>query len=720
MNYNNNHEPGTENKTSEFAGNTAKGAEQSANSLNKGRKALNNKKNSHKKNSLKKNKKKGPSPSPKKPKAKGVKKASGAAQKGTSAATKGAAAASKAAANSTAAGVKVAQTGGAAFGGGFMSTAIPIIAIVLVAIVALYSIFAILFSGGTSSVEQVSNEAQEILYIFNSFCLTSDDDNKDDYYEIYKEIQDNGYASTLCAIWKTIVEDYYITNQIETWGQKHYKANTDVFDSPFEAVYFENVAKFYLEKENGVYKQKDFDPIDFTKDAYKGVSHHYHYINNAIKMCLDSLVNPKTGHVYEKVDNALQKYKAKHTRELKGKTSDEIKTLCRQDQITKAIHNLEGKNGLLKKCITYEGGVVYNYGTDKEKTKYKKFDITSYIHDEDHNWDINRNTYKLKNGVYVQIFEYDEYFLTASNGDSDDICALALGEVGNGGKKYWSGTKAWTGGADDWCAIFLGWLFEQVGVSPSDVGWSASCSMWYGNANSKHIYHSKNSSYKPQPGDVVFFNYGGSISTHVGLVISFSDGFLYTVEGNTETNDFNTSKVSEGEYQVKYNDAVIGYASMGNFYAKTASSGGKISSGLVVAKTDTSYKGGKVSLNSSERKKIEILVHNELGGGGYTGCCLLAQCMRDAITSKMAKASTMKKDMGYSASDTIPNGGSVCSEAKKAVKDIFDSGKYIVKHRILYMYAPYLCTSKWHETQTFICEFGKGTSSYTRFFDRKG
>ena len=158
---------------------------------------------------------------------------------------------------------------------------------------------------------------------------------------------DKYYASTLCAIWKTIVEDYYITNQIETWGQKHYKANTDVFDSPFEAVYFENVAKFYLDKENGVYKQKDFDPIDFTKDAYRGVSHHYHYINNAIKMCLDSLVNPKTGHVYEKVDNALQKYKAKHTRELKGKTSDEIKTLCRQDQITKAIHNLEGKTGLL-------------------------------------------------------------------------------------------------------------------------------------------------------------------------------------------------------------------------------------------------------------------------------------------------------------------------------------------------------------------------------------
>ena len=487
MNYKNNNETGAENKTGEFAGNTAKGAEQSANSLNKGRKALNNKKNNHKKNNLKKNKKNGVSPSPKKPKAKGAKKASGAAQKGASAASKGAATASKAAANGGAAGVKAVQAGGAVAGGGFMSTAFPIIAIVLVTIVALYSIFAILFSGGTTKVEEVSNEAQEILYVFNSFCLTSDDDKKDDYYTIYKEIQDNGYASTLCAVWKTIVEDYYITNQIETWGQEHYKANTDVFDSPFEAVYYENVAKFYLDEEDGVYKQKDFDPIDFKKNAYIGVSRHYHYINNAIKMCLDSLVDPETGHVYEKVDKVLQKYKAKHTGELKGKSSDEIRTLCRQDQITKVIHNLEGKKGLLKKCITYEGNVIYNYGTDKEKSKYGKYNISGYLYDEDHNWDINKKTYKLKNGVYVQIFEYDEYFLTTSNGDANDICTLALGEVGNGGKKYWSGTKAWTGGADDWCAIFLGWLLEQVGVSPSDVGWSASCSTWYNNAHSKHI-----------------------------------------------------------------------------------------------------------------------------------------------------------------------------------------------------------------------------------------
>lgn len=694
MEYQNNNGYNSENKTGDFASGAGKAAGKSAKDLNKGRKALSKK--------IKK----------------GGKKGAKTAKKGGETAAKGAASASKAVVNGGAAGIKVAKAGTTAAGSGCFSTALPIIIIVFIAVAAIYAIFAILFSGGSQKVEQVSDEAQEIMCVFHSFCLTSDDDKKAEYSEILNEIENNGYASALCAVWKTIVEDYYITNQIATWGQTQYDRNTEVYDSPFEAVYYELVAKFYLDKEDGVYIQKIFDPIDFKKDNYIGVLHHYHYTNNAIKMCLQAFVNPKTGHVYKKVDTVLQKYKATHTSELKGKKSEEIRTLCRQNQIEKVIHNLEGKKGLLRKCITYEGDVIVD--SAKDKKKYMKIYMSDYMYEIGHKWVINRKTFKLKNGVYISIFDYDKYFLTSSNGDADDICSLALGEVGNGGSKYWNGTKAWTGGADDWCAIFLGWLMEQVGINPSDAGWSASCSTWYGNANSKKIYHSRNSSYKPQPGDIVFFNYGGRISTHVGLVISYKNGLLKTVEGNTGSNSFTISKVSEGEYQVEYRPAVIGYASMGNFYSKISSSGGKISSNLVVAKTDPSYKGGKVSLTASERKKIEMLVHNELGGGGYTGCCLMAQCMRDAIISKMAKASTMKKDMGYSASDTNAVGGSVCSEAKKAVKDVFDSGKYIVKHRILYMYAPNLCTSKWHETQLFICEFGKGTSSYTRFFDRKG
>lgn len=719
MNYENNNSAGnTENKTQVFAGDAGNSAKAYAEGLNKGRKALNkNSKNKNKPN----HKKPGLSNKPKLSKnggKKAAKSVSGGVKKAASGTVKQAG--SKAATNGAVVGVKVARAGATTFGSGCLSIVLPVVFIAIAVVGVIYAIFAILFAGSPKKTEQVNNEAQQIMYIFNSFCLTSDDDEKDSYYEIYKEIQANGYASALCATWKTFACDYYITNQIAPWGQTQFERNRECYSSPYDAVFYELVAKFYLEKEDGVYLQKNFDPIDFKKNNYIGAVHHYHYTNNVIKTCLKTFVNPKTGHVYEKVDKVLQKYKAAHTSELKGKKSDEIRKLCRRDQIKKAIHNLEGKNGLIRKCIVYEGDVIIDKGTDKEKTVYKKINLANYLYDENKKWVFNKRTYKLNNSVYLQIYEYDDYFLTTSNGDADDICTLALGEVGNGGSKYWNGTKAWTGGADDWCAIFLGWLMEQVGVSPSEAGWSASCSTWVGNARSKQIYHSKNSSYTPQPGDIVFFNYGGAVSTHVGLIIDLKSGTLHTVEGNTKTYDFNTSEVSENYYQLKYDSAIIGYASMSNFYSVKAASGGKISSNLVVTKTDSSYKGGKVSLSSSERTKIETLVHNELGGGGYTGCCLMAQCMRDAITSKMAKASTMKRDMGYSASDTTPNGGSVCSEAKKAVKDVFDSGKYIVKHRILYMYAPNLCTSSWHESQIFICEFGKGTDSYTRFFDRKG
>ncbi|MBQ5398966.1 MAG: CHAP domain-containing protein [Ruminococcus sp.] len=66
---------------------------------------------------------------------------------------------------------------------------------------------------------------------------------------------------------------------------------------------------------------------------------------------------------------------------------------------------------------------------------------------------------------------------------------LAKKQLGNKGKKYYAGTKAWKdflGGkymADNWCAIFCGWLMENKGVDPLDLYWSPSCTTWINQCN---------------------------------------------------------------------------------------------------------------------------------------------------------------------------------------------------------------------------------------------
>lgn len=45
-------------------------------------------------------------------------------------------------------------------------------------------------------------------------------------------------------------------------------------------------------------------------------------------------------------------------------------------------------------------------------------------------------------------------------------------------------------------------------------------------------------------------------------------------------------------------------------------------------------------------------------------------------------------------------------EVKKAVAKVFDDGETATDREILYFYAPALCQSLWHESQTYVCTIG--------------
>ena len=140
----------------------------------------------------------------------------------------------------------------------------------------------------------------------------------------------------------------------------------------------------------------------------------------------------------------------------------------------------------------------------------------------------------------------------------------------------------------------------------------------------------------------------------------------------------------------------------------TLSTGGKYL--LDIANPDSSYVSYSIKLTDYDRDILEHLVMGEAGGEGFIGCCLVAQAIRDTMISDGYKTvESLRTSMGYYGSlYNTPN-----EDALNAVKFIFDEGGAAVQHKIIYFYAPSLCTSGFHESQEFVVAHNSH-----RFFDR--
>lgn len=112
------------------------------------------------------------------------------------------------------------------------------------------------------------------------------------------------------------------------------------------------------------------------------------------------------------------------------------------------------------------------------------------------------------------------------------IVEVARAELGNvGGEKFWK----WYGfnSRVDWCAIFVSWCADQcgyieTGICPkfAVVGDGAS---WF---KTRHRWSGRG--YKPNPGDIIFFDYEqDGVLDHVGIVESCDGKIVTTIEGNS-------------------------------------------------------------------------------------------------------------------------------------------------------------------------------------------
>lgn len=114
---------------------------------------------------------------------------------------------------------------------------------------------------------------------------------------------------------------------------------------------------------------------------------------------------------------------------------------------------------------------------------------------------------------------------------------------------------------------------------------------------------------------------------------------------------------------------------------------------LDIDNPDETYIPQRIYLTDSEREGIARIVMGEFGGGGFTGCALIAQAIRDAIDSYGISPMNVRSQMQYYGYNTNPNQNSY-----DAVDWIFD-GNAAVQHRIIVMNNS---SGGWHGTQNFV------------------
>ena len=118
---------------------------------------------------------------------------------------------------------------------------------------------------------------------------------------------------------------------------------------------------------------------------------------------------------------------------------------------------------------------------------------------------------------------------------------------------------------------------------------------------------------------------------------------------------------------------------------------------------DENYNHPAMNISSSDRYILEHLVMGEAGGSDFLGCALVAQCIRDTMVYRgYSTVEEVRTSLKYSGSlKREPN-----QDVLDAVSYIFDDGGVAVNHKIFYFYAPDLVSSRFHESQKLIVEYG--------------
>ena len=84
-----------------------------------------------------------------------------------------------------------------------------------------------------------------------------------------------------------------------------------------------------------------------------------------------------------------------------------------------------------------------------------------------------------------------------------------------------------------WCAAFVSWCANKAGILNTIIPKYAYCPYGVEYYKKAKRFRTRNSGYKPKPGDVFFhFDKSSGEYSHTGIVLDYKDGIVTTIEGN--------------------------------------------------------------------------------------------------------------------------------------------------------------------------------------------
>lgn len=125
------------------------------------------------------------------------------------------------------------------------------------------------------------------------------------------------------------------------------------------------------------------------------------------------------------------------------------------------------------------------------------------------------------------------------------LAATAKSQIGyleatNGYTKYGDWYEAYHNAPGyrygEWCAMFVSWCANQTGIPDGTIPYHSYCPSGkeYFESQGRYRYNG----YVPSTGDIIYFDWDfNGVPNHVGIVTSYSNGIIHTVEGNTGPNE---------------------------------------------------------------------------------------------------------------------------------------------------------------------------------------
>ncbi len=194
-------------------------------------------------------------------------------------------------------------------------------------------------------------------------------------------------------------------------------------------------------------------------------------------------------------------------------------------------------------------------------------------------------------------------------------------------------------------------------------------------------------------------------SEAVSIVEELKVEIVEETEAETEASQSTASTESTNSSSSSSSSSTT-QSTVGSYVSGTAGTGGYL---MDIANPDPNYTSYAIHLSDADRDLAERIVMGEAGHTGYTGMALVAQSLRDNfVRGGYSDIATVISTHGYYGSTSI----TPTQTCKDVVNFIFDQGGAAVQHRVLVFYASNYCSSSWHESQEFVCQYG-----YVRFFD---